>query len=141
MKSDAVALRPYETDPVWLHYLKYYLKGKEPSELGLAVAHLLDDWQGLNHMNPAKMKQVDWTEKHFIKLGFGDSRLSTYDFGGLTHLVFLAHDYCIRVEIQPCNMHTVNLYFHPRSRTGGMMERHPTLEEAVSRWREKRQSK
>ena len=119
--------------------LKYW--SKEPvSEAGYRVAALLEDWRGLHHFCTTRMKKVDWTNPRWIELNLSNrestGQLSTFDFSGLTSLVFLAHDHCIRVDLQPCNFNYLTLVFHPRDeRIGGMSERHPTIEQALEQWR------
>lgn len=123
-------------DPVVGHHLKYWSK-KPPSEVGIRVAKMLDAWDGLHHFDGELMKKVEWSHPYFIAMKLRGDRLSTFDFGSLTRLVFLAHDHCIRVEIRPCNMQFLQLMFHPRhTREGGMAERHPTIEHALTNYRD-----
>ena len=132
-------LTPEQKSAVMAH-MKYWTKS-DPSECGLRVAQLLEEWQGLHHMDTAQMKKVDWANKRFqvvklSKFSTPGGGLSTFDFSDLTSLVFLAHDHCIRVHIAPCNPQFLAIIFHPRNtRDGGMTERHPTLEQAVESWR------
>ena len=79
-------------------------------------------------------------EHHFPnpvkECGFGWSitdtkSMASYDFNELTKLVVLAHDRCLRVEISPRGMNRYVIAVHKRERGGGMMERHPTLEEHI----------
>lgn len=59
-------------------------------------------------------------------------RLATTDFSHLTHLVVLAHDRCIRVEVGPCNAQCISVVLHKRtSRVGDFWARHPTIEDAI----------
>jgi len=122
--------------------LKYWCKG-EPSEVGKRVAFMLSEWAGGAHHLPMDvMEKIDWTHTRFITFDADASlggSFSTYDFDGLTALVFLAHDHCIRVEIQPARGAKLKLLFHPRSRTGDMSLRHPTIEHALKSWRETNQ--
>lgn len=64
--------------------------------------------------------------------------LATFDFDGLTRLVLLAHDRCIRAEIAPSGpgMIGITLFKRPK-RTGSGFERHPTIEEAIEMFRRK----
>jgi len=115
-------------------HLKYWSKGP-PSDVGLRVAKLLEEWDGLHHFKEDMMRKVDWANDHFIavKLRAG---MATFDFNGLTRLVFLAHDHCIRIEIAPLNPQLLRVLFHPRHvREGSICERHPTLEQAVASYR------
>lgn len=61
--------------------------------------------------------------------------LATFDNNQLTHLVFLAHDECVRVQIQHSGPGMVKICIWQREkRTGRMFERHPTIEEALEKW-------
>lgn len=120
-------------------HLRYWTKAP-PSEVGIRVAQLLDAWDGLHHFEESLMKKVQWSNPLFIEMRLSHhtsvGQLSTFDFDNLTRLVFLAHDHCIRVDINPCNGSYFTLQFHPRHvREGSMSQRHPTLEEAVEGWR------
>lgn len=63
------------------------------------------------------------------------SRFATFDFNDLTRAVFLAHDRCLRLEVNPGGPRRVTIAIHQRVREGGMSQRHPTLEAAVAGWR------
>lgn len=121
--------------------LRYWCKtAGQPSELGIRVAALLADWAGGgHHLEMGAMEKVDWSNEAYIRcqldMGYiGD--LSTFDFDGLTRLVFLAHDYSVRIAISPIKRQSMQFLFHGRNREGGLSERHPTIEQAVSAWRE-----
>ena len=107
------------------------------SLLGEDVASLLGEWaQGIYHLERL-LDKVDWTSARYIELNY-DNELATFDFDQLTALVFLAHWYCIRVSIKPCNFRYMKILFHRRKRTGDhMFDKHPTLEEAVDRFKQK----
>lgn len=61
--------------------------------------------------------------------------ISTFDFDNMTRLVFLAHDRCFRASCKQHGPGRLAIIIHKRKRTGNMCERHPTLEEAVSKWK------
>lgn len=64
------------------------------------------------------------------------SQFATFDFNGLTRLVFLAHDHCVRASVDKSGPGLIKICIWQRDkRTGGMMERHPTLATAVADWR------
>lgn len=74
---------------------------------------------------------------HGIQILVPTHRMATFDFNDLTTLVLLAHDRCIRVEIQACSPHRVRLRLHRRDRRSGPnYSRHPTIEEAVQKHRQ-----
>lgn len=62
-------------------------------------------------------------------------RLATFDFDGLTRLVFAAHDAAARVDVGPAGPSYVRICLYLREREGGVSRRHPTLEAAVAEWR------
>lgn len=71
-----------------------------------------------------------------IKVSVYGSQLATFDFDYLTRLVVLAHDHCIRVEVVPSGPGRVGLALFKRAgRDGSTYDRHPTIEEAITRVR------
>jgi hypothetical protein len=103
---------------------------QEMSPLGIKVADLLGElFLGIYHIEKEVLK-VNWTNKGYIEINISQD-LSTFDYDKLTRLVFLAHWFCLRVEINPCNFKYIKLMFHSRKRDGFIYERHPTLEEAT----------
>lgn len=62
---------------------------------------------------------------------------ATFDSDRLTALVFAAHDHAVRVELCTGAPNRVGLMLHRREREGSLYNRHPTLDEAVSKWRER----
>lgn len=70
------------------------------------------------------------------KINVGGGRLATFDFNGLTELVFRAHDMCCRVEVTQGGPGKVGVVVFKRDgREGRGWARHPTLEQAVAQWR------
>jgi hypothetical protein len=101
------------------------------SPLGERVADLLGDlFVGLYHLEDAE--KVDWSNDHHIEVRIRFKELATFDSNLLTKLVFLCHDRCIRVSVNPRSPQALTLLFHPREREGGTWARHPTLEQAVA---------
>ncbi|NUP08381.1 MAG: hypothetical protein HOW73_20215 [Polyangiaceae bacterium] len=64
--------------------------------------------------------------------------LSSFDYDDLTRLVFMAHDRGVRVSLHSSAPNYVKIRIsHQRSRPPGDMSTvHPTLEQAVDKWRE-----
>lgn len=111
---------------------------KQPmSDFGRDVANLLGEWQaGIYHLDTKQLYKVEWNNTHYIELNLFHRSISTFDDSSLTRLVFLAHHLAIRVEISPCNMQSIKLRFHRRFRIDDYDHRHPTLDEAVKRFKE-----
>jgi len=68
-------------------------------------------------------------------------KLATFDFDYLTRLVIRAHDKMIRVEIDAGGPRRVKVILHKRhTRDGRIIERHPTIEQAIETHRIKEES-
>lgn len=82
---------------------------------------------------PVTFRNADWNYGHTgVRFVIRPSTLATFDFAGLTRLVVGAHDKCIRIEIEPCNMQRIAITMFPRrGREGSLFERHPTIEDAI----------
>mgnify|MGYP001424422050 CR=1 FL=1 len=67
---------------------------------------------------------------------------ASFDYDDLTRALFLAHDHAIRIEIRPSGPRMLKLCLWYRgTREGGMCERHPTIEQAISKWRRQKDRK
>lgn len=109
------------------------------SKLGERVAALLDDfYAGIYHGDDAYLRKADWTNPDWIEVRHHGS-MSTYDSDSLTRLVFLAHDYALRIELQAIKgpYGGLAMIFYNRVRDGDLFHRHPSLESAVSEWRKR----
>lgn len=110
-------------------------RGKVVSEEGARCAELLNEWQlGIYHIDSEVMR-ASW-DRNFVELTiYAGGGLHTFDNDLLTRLVFLAHDHCIRVSIEPCNPTYLRLRLHPRVRETEaqyrLYYRHPRLMEAM----------
>ena len=63
---------------------------------------------------------------------YGD--LATFDDDKLTKLVVAAHEQCVRVSVGPSGPGRVKIVIHNRKgREGRMHERHPTMDQVLSR--------
>ena len=108
--------------------------GTPVSPFGLRVGDLLGEWQrGIYHLERnLKSKKTDFSGERYVSLRYDWRGLATVDAGDLTRLVFLAHDYHIRVSIAPMTFHYLLLEFWPRLPEGAYSQRQPTLERAVA---------
>ena len=97
-----------------------------------ACANMLADlFGGFHHLQRPPKK---WGRGICLDTSFGC--FASFDYDDLTRAVFLAHDRAIRFEIAPSGPRMLKLCLHYRGRRDGtMMERHPTLEGAVGKWR------
>jgi hypothetical protein len=123
--------------------------GKYPaalSELGKNVADFLGEWQyGIYHLHNRDLLKVQWDNKTYIEITIHCCGLSTYDFNDLTRLVFIAHEMALRVELEPAAHHYMKIRFHARKHEGhenrhDMTTWHPTLDQAVSLFKQTRNS-
>jgi len=118
-----------------------------PSPLGRRVADILGHvWQGIYHIKIDYLQRVDWKNSHHISIKICGG-LATFDANQLTTLVILCHDAAIRLEISSaklkfrdedgnkCVVPALELLFHQRQREGRLYERHPTMEEAITKAR------
>lgn len=119
----------------WIHRTL----GKELSPFAVEVADLIGTLvHGIYHVS-AEVKKIDWSNTYWIEWRTHMTFAST-DFAALTELVVLAHDRCIRVNIEPCSRTTLRILFTPRKRKRDpddySVSLHPTLEENMERIRE-----
>jgi hypothetical protein len=94
-----------------------------------ACAQMLADWSGGFHhvtgtIKPASPKGIKCSVPH--------GSMSSFDFDGLTRLVVMAHDRCIRAELRSGGPQRLTMYLHKRQRDGQMAQRHPTLDQAIA---------
>jgi hypothetical protein len=82
------------------------------------------------HHIPGKLRP--WGDGWYVRT---HADLSTFDFDGLSRLVFLAHDRCVRVEVTASGPGHLAIAITKRVREGAMYERHPTLEHAIALFR------
>lgn len=105
---------------------------KIPITLEEATAFFSEIYGGEHHI-PSEIKQKQHSDGYYI-LTRGD--LSSFDFNRLTRILFLCHDKCYRVEMKALGM-KVAIFLHKRyKRKGSVMECHPTIEDALAKWRE-----
>lgn len=89
---------------------------------------------GEHHFPKGGVKE--WGDGFCVVHDQGD--LATYDWDKLTRLVLMGHDQCVRVAIYPLAFKTLRIAIWSRVRDGGLSQRHPTIEEAIERFRSSR---
>lgn len=96
-----------------------------------ATAFFAEFYGGEHHFPKGGVK--DWGDGYCVIHDQGD--LATYDWDKLTRLVLMGHDKCIRVAVYPCAFKTLRIAIWKRKREGNMSSRHPTLEQAIEKFR------
>ncbi len=93
-----------------------------------ATAFFAEFYRGEHHF-PSKIKPYGegWSMSHF-------GSLATFDFDELTRLVFLAHDRCIRAQVESGGPNRLRIAIWKRGREGDFSARHPTIEQAMDNW-------
>lgn len=86
---------------------------------------------------PANWKKAEFHPR-YLRVVIRCTGWATFDFSELTRLVLVAHEESIRVDLAPKARDYMAVFFSPREREGSSMERHPTIEEAIARFREGR---
>lgn len=106
----------------------------ELSPLGKDVARLLHDlYSGIYHIQ-RECSRTNWTNDGYIEIVLRGC-WCTFDDDKLTRLVFLAHDYGIRVQMDARSNGYIRIMFHRREREGNLYRRHPSIETALAEWR------
>ena len=81
-------------------------------------------------------RNTDWNWGDGVRFKLRHHSLSTYDFDELTRLVILAHDECVRIEINALAPKIMAISMWQRNkRDGSMFERHPTIDGAIAKIR------
>lgn len=96
-----------------------------------ATAFFSEFYNGEHHI-PNLIKKFGYSGYSVIH---DNGDLATYDFNQLTRLVFMAHEKCIRVSISGYSSRKIRIAIWKRERTGGMSKIHPTIEEALEKFR------
>ncbi len=105
------------------------------SPLGTTVADLLGVvYRGLYNA-PINHQRIQWTHTDWIDVIIRQT-LDTYDGNDLTTLVLAAHAMCVRVEVKPASPRHLRLCFSPRQRGGNLTQHHPTIDQAVTHFRQ-----
>lgn len=110
------------------------------SPFGERAADLLGwVWRGIYHI-PEEVRRGEWkADEVSITLWGGKYHgLNSYDDDYLTRLLIGAHDFAIRVTVEPAGPRYLRVRLLPRQRDGAFCERHPTIERAIETARQDR---
>lgn len=99
-----------------------------------ATAFFAELYGGEHHI--PKHKVFEYGNGWMVKHDRGD--LATFDYNDMTRLVFMAHDKCYRASVSPSSKSVLEIAIWKRQREGSMCERHPTLEQAIEKFRTKK---
>lgn len=121
----------------WIKKCEPWKSKKQMSPIGEKAANLLGNlYQGIYHIDREALK-VDWANPHYIEIVVRDNGwFGTYDAPYLTRLVLLAHAMNIKVTINAAAPHYFRLLFHEVTLKGFFSDHHPTLDEAISNFKE-----
>lgn len=101
-----------------------------------AACLIADVFGGFHHLRQRHKGKTWWIFEAAGSNGVvyrdpGQRGMATFDACELTHLVVLAHERCIRVELS-ASMNSMMIMAHQRKgREGRFFERHPTIEDAI----------
>ena len=111
--------------------------GRELVGFQITAASILCRALGSPWNSPWNWRTVDWNVGGGVSVNMNayGRGLATWDSDGLTRLVIAAHDACTRVCITPASPTYLKIRLHPRERDSSFMTGHPTIEEAIARFR------
>ena len=122
----------WESEYMGADWIKRNFK-TELSEAGEAAANFLGAlFLGIYHLNPTSLRKVDWSDRYNIRVTVGGNGFATVDDNQLTRLVVLAHDMCLRVEIEGIGPGYQRLTISKRpNRDGAITNRCPYLADHI----------
>ena len=119
-----------------IDWLKGHKPGIEISPLGEKVCNLLGLlYEGLYHFSG--YSRVNWNDPYCIEVNVRLNEFATFDADRLTLLVFLAHEFCVRIELATSGPGLMKLFISERNRDGDTYHRHPTLDQAAENFHKK----
>lgn len=122
-----------------LNEIKHFTQGKPLSSVATKALTIISYLEGgLHHVSWKQRENFQYFDEHsFIYKRFGN--MATYDSSELTTLVVLCHELAVRVEISSQGFRYTRMLFTERVRDSPKMyERHPSIDEVIKNWRNKR---
>jgi hypothetical protein len=89
------------------------------------------EFYGGDHHIPGQVKQAGYG----FSVNHNRGDIATFDFNQMTRLVLMGHDKCIRVSVEAIRNGVMKISIWKRQREGSMYERHPTIEQAIEKFR------
>lgn len=100
-----------------------------------ATAFFTELYYGEHHIPNYKVEK--WGYGWCVIDDFG--QFSTWDYNNLTRFVLMCHEYCVRGHIEPVKGAKFRIAIWKRKcREGSMDERHPTIEQAIEYFKERK---
>jgi len=98
----------------------------------LCILFLRRFFSGFHHF-PTEPKPCD----KGIEMNFRPAYMGSFDYDALTKLVIMSHNWAVRSEIAGSGPAMIKLkLFYRGSRDGRMQERHPTIDEAIDKFKD-----
>ena len=88
-------------------------------------------YSGVHHIPGGRVKPCG----HGWSINHDRGSLSSFDFNALTRLVIMAHEQCVRVDVDAIRNRIMQTSIWKRQRDGDITSRHPTIEQAIEKFR------
>lgn len=116
-------------DVIWF---ETYRESWMSDDQWLLTLFLYRFFKGFHHI-PTKIKPAS----RAIEINFRPSFFATFDYDYLTKLVVMAHNWGVRADISGSGPAMIKLKLWKRhKRDGSVSERHPTIEQAISQYKD-----
>lgn len=121
----------------WIEWIEANV-GRPLVGFEITAAQVLCDAYGAPWNSPWQWSNVKWGPAGGVSVCATGRGMATWDNDRLTRLVVAAHDKCARVCVDPATPRHLRIILHPRVRDETFSRGHPTIEEAIARFRQSR---